>query len=91
MKLTSEEAKLIVNEDTHDWEPMLSKMTGQRRWVTEYTSVHKHIESGKYYMFNYDRGSTEKCDEQPFEWVDTYTPVEVTKIEEVVWKWVEVK
>lgn len=45
-----------------------TKMTGQRRWVTEYTQVFKY--GDKYYVTYFDKGSTENCDTCPYEYED---------------------
>lgn len=44
------------------------EMIGQRRWVTEYTQVFQY--EGKFYRTNFDMGSTEMQDGEPYEYED---------------------
>ncbi len=59
------------------FEVIYTKMTGQRRWVTEFERVFKH--EGKFYRTCYEQGSTEcQDDSQPYEYDDD--PVECEEV-----------
>lgn len=83
MKITKEEAIDVVFNNSPDWKSVEKEIVGQRRWVTEYESIHKHIPSGKYYRFYYDLPSTESSGD----WMDTLwldeTEVEIEEVEQV--------
>tara|TARA_R110000782_G_scaffold184388_2_gene274648 strand:- start:17519 stop:17797 length:279 start_codon:yes stop_codon:yes gene_type:complete len=77
MKLTKDVAREIIWDCCPGWKIIESELVDTRRWVTTHCDVALHEESGKYYEFTYSKGATEMQDEQPFEYEDEVTPVEV--------------
>jgi hypothetical protein len=57
---------LACKDHDESYEIIETEMTGQRRWVTEYTQVFKYKD--KYYETFFDVGSTENCDTRPYEY-----------------------
>jgi hypothetical protein len=84
MKFDKETLIELAHED-HDteYEIIETKMTGQRRWVTEYTQVFKYKD--KYYVTYFDLGSTENCDTRPYEYdSDAIDCEEVVPVERTI-------
>lgn len=78
MKLTKQEAQDVVNRDAVDWSPITGEtITDHSRWSYTKERVFQHVPSGKFYLFMWSVGATESQDEGPFEYQDTYEPVEV--------------
>ena len=91
MKLTGVQAADVVYGDTDEWsivEP--STLIGHDRWSVGKTVVARHVETGRFYRFDYTVGATEMQDETPYQNDDEYEPVEVRKVEKVVTAWVVV-
>jgi hypothetical protein len=94
MKVTGKEAKDIVFQEHEDFTQILSKIVGQRRWVTEYYSINKHKPTDTYYAIEYDLPSTESCgDPDDSLWGDSDEVGlhEVRKVERKVITWESVK
>jgi len=97
MKISVEEAEMVVNEDYCDWEPVkgTEEIYDQGRWTTSFTGVFKHVPTGKHYIFDWTRGSTECQDGQElFPFCDNDNNIEVQEVEEkevLVKQWVAVK
>lgn len=92
MELSGDDARNIVYGNSVDWkEIQSSRITGQSRWCVEKTAVFQHIESGAYYRFNWRQGATEGQDERAYEYEKTYSPQQVTPIEETITKYVPVE
>ncbi len=93
MKLTAEEARDIVFDDSDDWFYIngTEKIIGRSRWRIEKEGVFMHRPSKKYYLFDWQVGATEMQDEQPYEYVDYVEPTEVVLREVVVERWVPVE
>ncbi len=91
MKLTREQGNAIVWDDDENWEPVegTEKPLEQRRWVTRYSQIFKHVPTGKFYKLYYELGSTEEQHQQPFEYADP-NPIEVELKDVMVKKWVNV-
>jgi hypothetical protein len=91
MKLSGKEARAIVNEDSFEWDqvgkPTIENTT---RWSIVYSSVHKHIASGKCYEFTYSRGATESQEERPYEYDDEVDVCEVELRDVTEKRWVSV-
>ena len=89
MILTGLEARSIVYDDHNDWEIVkgTEEIVGQRRWVTERTAIYQHKPTGKYYRFDWDSGSTEMQESQPFEYEDEYVPIEVKSVVQTIVGW----
>lgn len=86
MKLSVEEARWLLMGDLEGWETLDTLSEGKGRWELYYTTIVKHLESGKCYSLDWSRGATEQQDTRPFEW-DEPKLVEVEPYEEVVVKW----
>ena len=92
MKLTGEEARAVVWDETDDWEPVSSKeIINTSRWSLGVGRVFKHIPTNKFYMFYWSEGATEQQEESPFEYENFYSPQKVVEKEVVVKKWVGVE
>jgi len=87
MKLTSEEARDIVCEDTSTWQLVEEDFIDNTRWSIIYCAIHRHLESGKCYEFNYSVGATECQDESPYEFEDEVIVKEVHQVEKTVLVW----
>lgn len=88
MKLTSEDARLVVYSDHEDFETIKTQIIDKSRWSVFYDGVFKHIQTEKLYWVSWSVGATEYQEEGPFEYggeVDfiEVKPVEVVKIEYV--------
>jgi hypothetical protein len=90
MILSSEEAEKIIGCNHTDWERFYCSITDQSRWSTYYEAVFKNRKDNKFYMFNYEQGSTEMQECDPF-YDDEVEPVEVEKTEVLVTKFVPIK
>lgn len=84
LKLTSKEAKNIVYDDDSNFEQISEEIIDQRRWVTSYRKIMKHISDGKFFCFEYDNGSTEYQDERPYEYCNEVEIEEVFPVEKTV-------
>ncbi len=91
MKLTAEEAREVVWDESADWEhvPGTTHIIDQRRWVTVLDAVFKHKPTGKFYSLSWERGSTEYQECLPFEY-DGPVLEEVELREVVTTEWVGV-
>jgi hypothetical protein len=91
MILTSEEARNVVYEDHEDWElvPGTESIISHSRWRVGYTGVFQHKPAGKFYRFNWSVGATECQDQQAYEYVEEYKPVEVHWVKKLVDVWEE--
>ncbi|MBU1082714.1 MAG: DUF1647 domain-containing protein [Spirochaetes bacterium] len=90
MKLKGSEAKKIILEEHDDWKFVNEKMVGQRRWVTEWSSINEHLPSGKFYEFCYDAPSTESSgglNDTLWANDDDVDVIEVHKVETVISVW----
>lgn len=92
MKVSVEEARRIVWEDSSDFEMIETNIEDTSRWSIHYTGICKHIETGKFYEISWSQGATESQDEGPFEYISgDINLVEVEQQEVVVKQWVQVK
>ena len=66
MKILKEGAIQIVREDHEDWDRIEERIVDQRRWVTVFEGIFKHMPSGKHYSVSYEKGSTECQDSEYF-------------------------
>lgn len=91
MKLSPEEARRVVYEDTSDFELIEKNVIDTSRWSIQYEGVFKHIETEKFYRLYWDVGATEYQDSSPFEYETDYVPLEEVVLKEVlVKKWIRV-
>ena len=89
MKLTKDEARAVVWDETDDWEAASPKeIIDTTRWSNVLYRVFRHIPTGKFYEFSWSVGATEMQDERPYEYEDEITPEEVVQEVVTVTKWV---
>lgn len=91
LTLTAEEAKDIVLEDHADWNTIESNMLYHHKQIGSYKDIILHVPSGKHYCFEYDRGTGEWAEPEPYEYVKEVTVSEVEKVEVVTFEWKTVK
>ena len=92
LTLTPEEARDIVCQSSKDWRRASDEeMVDQRRWVTVFTAVFKHLPTGKHYDFNWEQGSTEMQEQDPYEDDTEVIVYEVKLIEKIVEVWEIIK
>lgn len=89
MKLTREEARLVVGDDHDDWITVETKIVDNSRWSITHEGIFQHGPTGKFYQMSYSVGATEQQDERPFEYYDP-EPVEVHQVEKLVKVWEKV-
>lgn len=80
-----------VGYTTEDWEDFQFKfkyvedrIIGKRRWSDVHAAVFQDLTTGKFYRTTYSVGSTEDCDERPYEWEKEVEFVEVEPVEKVI-------
>ena len=88
LTLKAEEARRAVLEDHFDFELIKEDIVDTLRWSTLYESILQHKSTGKFYIFEFSRGSTECQDESPYEYEDEVTVPEVEKKMVLVESWV---
>jgi len=90
MKLTGDEARMVVCDDNADWE----EVSGTRhtvdhtRWSVVYEAVFLHRPSGKHYFFVWAVGATESQDQRPYEDEDEVELTEAVQKEITRVEWV---
>ncbi len=90
--LTPEEARDIVCRSSKDWRRASDEeIVDQRRWVTVYSAVFKHLPTDKHYDFNWEQGSTEMQEQDPYEFDTVVTVHEVKLVEKIVKIWEIIK
>jgi hypothetical protein len=88
MQLTSEEGRLVIDDDHDDWAKVKEEIIDTRRWSVRYLGVFSHKPSGRFYQMAWSVGATEQQDEQPFEF-ETPELEEVVEKETLVKTWVK--
>ena len=92
MKVSVEEARRVVWEDTSDWKEVKRDIVDTTRWSNIYEGIFQHLPTGKYYSVSWSQGATEMQDEGPFEYdKDDIDFIEVEQNEITVVEWVPVK
>ena len=79
VELSKQEGLDIVYRDNDDYEIISEKIVDQRRWTTDYYLILHRESDDTYWGLGYDVGSTEMCEQDPFEYE---TPV-LTQLEKV--------
>ena len=69
--LTKEEARLIVYEDSNDYDIIEDTIDDTSRWSENHSVVIQRVSDGKYFSGHYSQGLTESQDERAF---DNYEP-----------------
>ena len=87
MKLTGDEARLVVWGDTEDWEEVENNVVDNSRWSIHHEGVFKHLPTSEYYSFGWSVGATESQDESPFEYEDEVTPILVKQVQKTITAW----
>lgn len=82
IKLSREQSREIVYDDSEDFTIVYDKLVDESRWSLIHEIVIQHNETKKFYKTCYSVGATEMQDERPFEygdpkWVEVI-PKEVT-------------
>lgn len=90
MTLSGDEARVIVCMDHEDWIELsdTKEIYDVSRWSIHYSQVFKHVPTNTFYKFDWREGATEIQDESPYEYVNTYTPIEVVEKEVTIKQWV---
>ena len=79
MRLTGTDAADVVYGEHDAWKLVTTpQIDDTSRWSIHKSVVAQHVPTGKYYEFCYSEGATESQDESPYEYDDTYEPVEVS-------------
>jgi len=86
LKLTREEGREIVYEESDRFKVVTDEIVDNSRWSIQHTVIFKDTKTGKYYSTYYSVGATEQQDEEPFEYYDPEL-TEVHKVEKVVEVW----
>jgi len=93
MILSKSEAEDVIYGNSDTFTEALKgtvQITNNGRWTISKEGIFQHIESGKFYKFDWHIGATECQDQEPF-YEETYEPTEVELKEVTVEKWVVVK
>jgi hypothetical protein len=90
IELTVEAARDILEGyvEGDEYKTVLEKITGTRRWSTDYDLVIQRLSDGKLFMGWFSRGSTECQDERPWEY-NKPEFIEVVAVERTVVDYVE--
>lgn len=91
MKISSDLAKEIINEDNQDWKTISYTISDQDRWTTYFRYIFHHLSDNKYYSYLYGRGSTECQDYDDFEFDSEVEFTEVEKHTILTEDWVNVE
>lgn len=83
LKLTVEDARLLITEDLEGYEVIKDEITDNSRWSVNHEITFKRISDGKYFQGHYSRGATEMQDESPFEYSDSEFE-EVFPVEKII-------
>ena len=88
MKLTAQEARQVVGDDSFDFELIESEIVDTSRWSVHKEGIFKHIKTGKFYRFEWSEGATEMQEEMPYEYETEVEPEEVEQVEvkSFIWK-----
>ena len=84
LQLTPEEGKTIIWNDNEDFEQISDEITDQGRWSTSHLAVFKRVSDGKFFSTSYSVGSTENCDEQPYEFEELAKFTEVFRVKKTI-------
>jgi hypothetical protein len=75
----------LKNERDLPWNALYDEMVDQGRWTTTHRCIFE--DDGKFYEAYYREGSTENCDERPWEYDNEVECTEVALKEVTVKKW----
>ena len=91
MKLTKEEALLILDDDHEKYKLIEDTMEGNGRCGIYHTIVVQELESNNFYISSYSVGATENQDEGPWEHEDTVDFYEAEAYETTVTEYRKLK
>lgn len=80
LTLDIEEFEDLIYDKTIITEVQKAKPVYQARWRTTWESIYQHLESGRYFRYTYDRGSTEQQEVDRNYNIEEVYPVEVTVV-----------
>lgn len=83
MKLTKEEASLVICGDHLLWKTIENKIYDRSRWSIHKSGIFEYLPSGKFYRLQWSQGATESQEEQPFQHEDPNL-IEVYPVEKTV-------
>ena len=83
IKLTEEEFE-DVEYNSDKWKEISSKITGQSRWSTFYRCVVQNLETGEFYSYRMEHGSTEYQDYNHWDDNDTIELTQVFPVEKTI-------
>lgn len=91
MKFKGQFLQDVVYGESETGKTVKQEMQGQRRWVTEFSEIFSF--EGKFYQMLYDQGSTESCEQAPFEFQleDDIECPEVHEVEKTIKVWESIK
>lgn len=78
LKMTKEQARQILWEDTDDFIIIQDEQVDSTRWSAHHDLVVQRKEDSKFFRAGYSVGLTEQQDERPWEYEDEVEFVEVT-------------
>lgn len=84
LKLTPEEGRNIVWEDSADFKLVKKEIEDSSRWSIIYVAVFERLSDGKLFKTCYSIGATESQDERPFEYDGEAIFTEVQAVEKTV-------
>jgi len=90
MKVSKEEARDIIYDDSEDWSLVQKETVGTTRWSTMYLGYFLHIPTNTTYKLEWQQGSTESQDERPFDYTEPEL-VEVVQRPKTIMVWVPVE
>ena len=84
LKLTPEEGRQIVWEDTEEFKTIKEDVIDTSRWSIIYEIIVQRLSDNKFFKSNYSVGATESQDEQPYEYASEAVFTEVVPVEKTV-------
>lgn len=79
----------LRNEHDLPWSALFDEMVDQGRWTTTHRCIFEN--DGKFFEAYYSVGSTESCEESPWEYEDEVECTEVELKEVTIKKWLPVQ
>ncbi len=86
MKLSKEDARMVIWDDHEDFTEIESRVTSTSRWSIHNEGIYLHNPSGKHYKLEWSVGATEYQDERPFQYSDPEL-VEVSPVSKTITVW----
>ena len=86
MKLSKEDARMVIWDDHEDFTEIESRVTSTTRWSIHNEGIYLHNPSGKHYKLEWSEGATEYQEEIPFEYNDPEL-IEVRPVSKTITAW----